>query len=300
MFHAFLLIICAAFAASVPITQIDLPEFTCDEFGSHCVLHNVNLPADQPEFNIISSNPANVRSIDFRDSIISHFGTNLCELFPNLELLDLQRTGIETLGPNVFNGCTKLLSLALNDNKITQLSENQFESATKLRYLYLENNQIRQIANNQFVHNTDLYFLYLNQNYIQSFPASAVKGLSQLLGLTLTTNDLADIDERGLTANLPRLNYVEFNHNELACSRVQEIVKGFKDAKVRVFVTGEPRKRFYKTAEVDGVVCLFDKVWTSTFYRKQNHVNYNIAKVQLKDEVKALEHIVQSIKVSIQ
>lgn len=294
-----LLIIFASVLGTLGLPLKPFAIFTCDEFGSHCLLDNVVNTREEPNFEIIATDPSLIKSVQFRNSKLQVLTPAICKAFPNLELLDLQDLGIEVVEVDAFVECTNLLSLALNDNKIELMPV--LSTSSKLRYLYLENNRLRQIFDFQFASNPELLFLYLTNNNIDTFPPSAVQGLSRLLGLSLATNDLSDLVVSELLNNLPDLNYIEFNQNELACARVEEILEKFNTKKIKIFMEAEKRERYYKSREVDGITCLEDTVWTGVYYRKFNqNEKIETRAEELGAELEKLHDILEQIKDEIQ
>lgn len=301
MSHTLFFVLCIAAVTHANPVQFAGTQYHCEQFGSHCFLNDVVITKEERDFEIVATSPEFIRSISFRNSHIEALTSVFCKTFPGIEVLELQNLGLEELEPTSFSGCTQLLSLDLSQNSIPSLPENLFDDMPHLRYLYLADNKIQKMTDSQFVKNAELRFLYLTNNSIEVFPASAVRGLDNLLGLNLAVNEMSDIDEIAIIANLKMLQYIQINHNELSCTRINEILERFKEAGVNVFADGVQRDRYYEQWKVGEFTCLRDKVWTSVYFRKLNHKQEveELDVSHLGSELELLENIVQKIKAEI-
>lgn len=288
----------ATLTLSVPL-QRDVSQYKCFEYEQHCLLVGVFSSKDEPNFEVIATKADEIQSVSIYGSIIPVLSNSLCNTFEALEILDLQSLRIEELHEDAFEGCPKLIHLALNNNAIRILPANIFRTSTNLRYLYLNDNKIAKIADNQFVMNAELLYLYLTNNEIETLPSSAFEGTQKLAGLSLATNDLLDIDENGLVAALPQLNYIELNHNEFACARLNGILTTFERNNVKVLSDGRPKQRFYETNQVGEFTCLVDTTWTSVFYRKLNTNPKDASQKKLIEEINSIEAVLNKLKAQI-
>lgn len=260
----------------------EVPVFECEVIGQvQCIFNNVVLTREQPNFVARSVVPNAIRSVEFKNSVIPVLSNDLCDAFRNVELLLLDNLQIETIADDAFAMCKQLRQLLLSENRIEELPKGLFGYNEKLSGVYLDSNRLLSIREDQFWNNTELYFLFLQDNHLTFFPTESLKNSPRLLSLTLHTNDLSDLKEREILATFPRLIYIAFNNNELACARLSDIMNEFSSRGVQIFKDEMPRERFYETLEINDITCLPDASWTAAFYRKLNQVPESFPKTVL-------------------
>lgn len=106
----------------------------------------------------------------------------------NLELLLLDRNGIESIPKDAFNGLDSLKELHLDDNEIKELMDYTFEGTPNLKYLSLANNSIRNIRKNTFAGLRKLKTLNLSANPIEETEIGFFKDLPEHLEIHFDVN----------------------------------------------------------------------------------------------------------------
>lgn len=223
-----------------------------------CVLENVELTRDDTRYDVISENPEAVVCVLIANSVIPILSGDICETFPNLQQLNVQAQGVESLEPNAFAACGNLEVLYLNNNSIAALPPRVFHSAVNLRSLFLYNNSISTIDEQQFSANVELTELHLDHNLLTHFPVQAVANLQQLVVLFLENNDLFDLDVATLTSLLPDLQNLLINYNLIPCRRLREILEIFVQENVVVNTFGDPKERIFNMCNIEGLACVDD------------------------------------------
>lgn len=74
----------------------------------------------------------------------------ICQQFPNLDQLWVERTQVEVLSENSFKNCKVLTILSLNENQIAKVPGMIFQTNSNLIWLQMRDNKIEEINENAF------------------------------------------------------------------------------------------------------------------------------------------------------
>lgn len=141
------------------------------------------------------------------------FPSRILQNLPELIILLLQNSGIESLNQHSIVGATNLLTLELSDNRINKLPADVFRNAINLDILELNRNGLQVIDDYAFRGLDRLKTLSLEQNQITTLTNFTFDGLSSLQALHLTRNRLSALPNGALHMN--DLRVLGLAHNQL-------------------------------------------------------------------------------------
>ncbi|OCT80713.1 hypothetical protein XELAEV_18027527mg [Xenopus laevis] len=134
---------------------------------------------------------------------------------PKLRLLNLSKNKLHFLPYGLFLHLPQLSVLTLYDNPLKELPDVIFGKMENLTSLWLYDTHLATIPNFVFCNLTNLQLLVLTRNpQLESLPADAFSGLSNLLELSLHSNNLSSIDQ-DLFQNLQQLEKLSLYSNNL-------------------------------------------------------------------------------------
>lgn len=141
--------------------------------------------------------------------------TIVLQLFPNLEIMYLQRMKLSYLIRGSFVSCKKLKSIYFADDVIQTVEAGVFKNCSNLSSLNFTNNIIRHLDKDAFNGLSKLKNLTLTKNGLKSLNATQFKDLKGLLELSITFQ-LFQTLPANIFANLTRLQILNLNNNRLA------------------------------------------------------------------------------------
>lgn len=164
----------------------------------------------------------------------------------SLQILNLERNGIEVIAEGAFNTLSNLHALTLSHNKLFEIEAYHLRGLYVLDQLFLSKNRIQKVHSRAFENCTNLQDLTLSGNELTDVPESVKKlrflksldlgenriselknssfeGLEQLYGLRLIDNALERIP-RNAFSNMPSLEVLN-----VACNRIAVIDDGAFD-----------------------------------------------------------------------
>lgn len=163
-----------------------------------------------------------VKFIEFISSNITQIPDHLWRKFPNIEYVNVNKAGIQTLpqivnasnlkviladendiktlDSQVFGVSTELETLSFRKNKIEQVDVNAFHILGNLRELYLSDNKITKLHMNTFATLISLEILSLAGNQIQSVDLELLQTNLQLREILLYDNKLTAIHPQTFTS----------------------------------------------------------------------------------------------------
>ena len=88
-----------------------------------CQFENVHTTEKDQYFEPTADNPEQVTEVKFRNSTLAVFTNELCEAFPNLEVIHATILGINRITENAFENCKNLTEAWFEGNKIKELPD---------------------------------------------------------------------------------------------------------------------------------------------------------------------------------
>jgi Leucine-rich repeat (LRR) protein len=158
-----------------------------------------------------------VETLVIVDSKIPRLPNNLLQLFPNIEILTVDKCGLESIQPELFGrsskiNSTQLINLELADNNIKTIENYSFEKCPNLLNINLANNSISSIGSEAFGGLKKLGYLELYNNKLQILDENVFVGCPMLEFLNLGRNQLTDTACINSLLNMTTLD-LSYNEN---------------------------------------------------------------------------------------
>lgn len=261
----------------------EVPAYKCEIEDDFCTFWNVDLNETNYRFFPRADRPQTVERVRFYNSNIDVFGPDVCHAFTKLKVLEAYFADVQRITEDAFDSCPNLEKIDFRYHKLTELKPDTFKKTPKLQFLRLDAGELQQLPMKIFSNLTNLTALSLADNKLGLFPAQLVKDLKNLTELWLYSNELKELDERGLIANLPKLQKIYINDNDLKCARIQPIVKAFQEKGVQGLSYMSVRQRHNQVSKVLDIECLNEQQW--------NLINNEKGWKMASDDDTQLEHI---------
>lgn len=160
----------------------------------------------------------------------------LCDAFPDLKNLQVQKSSLQTIAKNAFRTCRTLEIINLWWNDLTTLDPDTFASNTELTEVVFSANEITFIDMSMFSHLKFLTNLALNDNMLTVLDVRSMAPLSKLTSINLGNNFLIELDEEEFVKKVPYLKQIYLEGNLFECSRMGEIITRFNESRVSVLI----------------------------------------------------------------
>jgi len=148
-----------------------------------------------------------------------------------LEVLNLAKNKIESIGRDTFGGFDNLRVLDLSKNELDRIESSTFVATPKLEVLRLEENQITSLDSDSFAGLDGLMEMDLSGNEISTLPDGVFSSLNQLRKLTLRRNEISFVGTESLMG-LSGLHYLDLTSNWIASvhpDAFKDLPIGFKN-----------------------------------------------------------------------
>lgn len=259
-------------------------QYHCVTKGTVCTFSNVILTPTDYEWEPTADDPSKISKLIFLNCTIPVLTKSICETFPMLEALYMEKLGVKIVNENAFHNCSKLVNLHLNENEIAKLHPSTFLYSRNLERLVLVGNRISQI-DNHFNMLPNLTYLTLGNNSLSFFSPEFVKYNKKLANLNLYTNDLTDLAVEKLVEYLPSLVVCNINYNEFLCERVFNIYKMFSRMGIRYNFDKSDyhyyKVRYHPQLTInENQMCNADLEWLAVKHRSTRKIFMEIKKKQ--------------------
>jgi hypothetical protein len=149
-----------------------------------CQLDNIRISENDENINInlINYNRNNAVEEAFKiiNSHIDHIPSNIFEIFPKMDFLEIKNSSIVSLEPKYFEKTQSLTKLMIWWNPLSVIEKGTFSSLSKLLYLSLQKNHISLISEKSFIGLASLRGLYLEGNLLTYLEQDTFSGLNNL------------------------------------------------------------------------------------------------------------------------
>lgn len=160
-----------------------------------------------------------------------------------------------------------------------EIPTNAFLYTKNSELLYLGNNQLMSLEQNLFVNTPNLKSLDLNENNLTQFSPELISHHKEFN--SLINADLSDIDAKQIVDCHPKLAFFHLDDNEMACTRIIEIIRTLDAKQINTEPTGHYKTRYYPQEKVlRGFLCNPDISWMASNHRKEN--SYQIESEELE------------------
>jgi Leucine-rich repeat (LRR) protein len=268
----FLKISCCFLVLSTVGVRGDLPTFKCKS-----KIHSINmvrtkicefpkpmkLTANEKHFIPKSDVPAEevlfISALTEGRTEIHTLTSDICNAFPNLQVISIRETGLKEIDVDAFNNCKDLNQLSLVDNNISQIDPELFKENSKLSDIFLSGNNIRQIDPELFKKNSKLNGIYLSFNEIEEIDLDMLKYtpnlkhfelsgnqlkelnftrmpvMEHLTHLYIHENKLTEIDQNEVIIKMPNLKTFMYNDNNIPKEEFDQLDTFFESNGIRVY-----------------------------------------------------------------
>ncbi|XP_037080595.1 protein toll-like [Pollicipes pollicipes] len=132
-----------------------------------------------------------------------------------LELLMIDRLGLQQLPDGLFSGLVSLKNLTIDHNQVSDLPDNTFAGLRNLRNLDLSSNRLRTLPAGLLRDLVSLDTLYLHDNGLASFPAEMFAHTPALGRLFMQDNDLTSLGRGSFVGLAKSLTLLDLSNNSL-------------------------------------------------------------------------------------
>lgn len=146
--------------------------------------------------------------------------SNLLQTGLLLTSLDISRSGLKTIHPDLFSKSDNLKVLKISGNRIQNISDTAFRHLKNLTYLDLTDNLITNLRIGCFANCVNLKILLLDNNRLTTFKSEYFKfsktdqkNYTSLEVLSLSNNQLSYLVPSSLKIH-PKLKYLSAHHNK--------------------------------------------------------------------------------------
>lgn len=172
-----------------------------------------------------------------------------CNVSSNILLLNLGYNTISELSTKTFSGLRSLQKLYLDNNNLSSLQTDIFSNLLNLQLLILSGNRFTDFDHGVFEHLPRLEILDLSKNNLTDVKRY-FHTLTNLLRLDLKYNHLSDLDSSQLVLDLPALQFLTLNGNNLSCEKLIEIYHNLQSKNV-VLQVGSTKT----SNNIQGIAC---------------------------------------------
>lgn len=241
------------------------------QFVTLCKFAHIHETSDDYDWEPENSYPRAIYGLTFEHSTLRVVTNIFCKKRNELRLIHLSYTNVEEITHDAFEECRLLSQLLLTSNKIKTLHQHIFSSNPNLQILHLESNQLQNLdfSLSSLEH---LYELNIGNNYLTELSPDIFEKTKTLKQISIFSNNLADLDVENIVKNLPRLDQIHMDDNEISCVRLGEIFRVFQKSGITYNeTTYDFKKRYYDQTTIDNnQKCNPDISWLVSTYKIGN------------------------------
>lgn len=176
-------------------------DFAQRDFPETCFIDDQAIPTTgyvvQPVQNV------NIKAIRIEGRNVKFLPEGVGENFPNLSLVYILETTVETIGSRHFKGMHNLRLAFVSKNKITSVSPTAFKDLNEVRRMDLNvNPSLESLPDGVFDSLVELRTLYLNKNKLRTLPENIFSKLENMRLAYLDNNNLSEIPAKLFQRNL--------------------------------------------------------------------------------------------------
>lgn len=226
----FLLLIICVITSQASILECD---FVLRDNSYNCeIISQKLMTRDEIQFktdgHVAGKTNSAVVVVDFIRSHVKFIPKEIFTKFPNVELLRLDDTQMETWNKDDLKGASKLKFLLVEHNLIRVLGSDSFINTPNLKQLFLRGNKISIINSQAFATLSQLEILVLGQNKITTLDVNVfVPLLNKLTFLSLEFNEIPELPVK-IFQQLKKLDNLQLNNNKLTSLPKELLEKNLK------------------------------------------------------------------------
>lgn len=205
--------------------SIILEAYRCEDMlSTTCTLQDISFDDDDSiRFLPKSKVPRTVSKVSFVSSKIPVLTSDICDNFPNLEILEMNEVSLKVVDTEALSGCTKLKEIQLRDNFLSTLDKDTFQQNKMLKKIILNNNNLTTIPQDLFKGLQELTWIDLCSNLLSRLPAVTFSGLTEIVNLEVRNNPLLSLEVEEMRKEMPNLKYLLLRDLDLTCDRLRQV-----------------------------------------------------------------------------
>ncbi|XP_043199934.1 protein toll-like [Amphibalanus amphitrite] len=188
------------------LTELEVLRMECNPFRAL----NETLFAGTPRLKLLRINGRLNVDVD-----VSSLPAGIFRGLSHLELLMLDRLGLQRLPPGLFRDLTALQNLTLDHNELTEIPDDSFVELKALLNLDLSHNQLRQLSSGLLRGLRSLDTIYLNGNGLTELPNEMFVRTPRLQRLFLQDNNLTELGDLAFSGLDFSLHHLDLSNNSL-------------------------------------------------------------------------------------
>lgn len=223
-------------------------DYTISFTGATCIISDLKLHKEKPFLLPKLPHNDSITCLTIKNSTIPCLTEDIIGSFVNLKRIDATSNGIEEVSEDAFVDCKSLKHIDLSKNSIKELEMNTFNRNPNLTIINLEENRLESLPEELFLDLEELHTLNLSSNCLTSLSKKIFKHLKNLMFVNLNHNQLLDLKPEEVIEQLPKLEGFGLRDNDFSASKLNQILKGFNDAKIKCNLSpiGKMRQRSYR------------------------------------------------------
>ncbi|KAJ9583932.1 hypothetical protein L9F63_021706 [Diploptera punctata] len=160
----------------------------------------------------------NLNRLDLDDNLITSLKGRIFKGLSNLDTLYLSDNQLTHLGSDSFLGLRNLTTLYITSNLIETIESSTFQQTPNLEFLFLTSNpNLKLPVDEALIYSGTLFYLDMSECNLTYVPPAAFSGLSNLMTLELSKNNISRLDREVLKPMIERLSQVNIDNNPLQC-----------------------------------------------------------------------------------
>lgn len=186
-----------------------------------CLLEHINLDIETNDpvrilgEHVEGRGVLDVKVLEIHDSMINTIPSLIFFQLPNIEALEILRSGTFALEARSFFFANNLRDIRINNNNIPRVTGSPFAYAKNLEMIFLFDNQIVEIESTVFLGLNKLFHLSIGVNKISQMSAAHFAPLKSLERIYMIQNEIEVVGNDWFGAN-PLLTDIDIEYNKIS------------------------------------------------------------------------------------
>lgn len=222
-----------------------------------CVFKNISTTVEQPYFYPTANNVLGITKIRFEISKIEALTNEMCEMFPQLQEILLEKVQLRKINEGALDTCVELRKLSLSGNKIESIPELSFKNNLKLKQLNFSNNLLKAFDPVVISNLTNLEILKISDNNISEIDMKKFVHLANLSNIHLGNNQITKLNMDEMILKFPQLKKLYLSGNPMYCDTLLRILAKSRKANIQIESFGGMRQsRKISSAKIENIECI--------------------------------------------
>ena len=130
--------------------KCEVKRSTWDYVGetAYCIAQNVNITTRNEDISSVNGQTGSLTGLLFRGQTVHYLPKGINNFFPNLTVLQVQRSKLKSLTQDDLKSLTQLINVGFSHNDLGTLGGDLFEFNTKLKFVSFHSNKLKYIGDN--------------------------------------------------------------------------------------------------------------------------------------------------------